>query len=632
MKFVLLALLAWVLLSTHSDGPTQSGSVDAQRLAIAKIRIQRESGFETGAAIYVGNDQLYGYFVTAYHTIDPGSGGKVKSVQIQLFNSPDLVSAEVVDKFDATVDLGIIKTEIRHIPSQIKQLIPSQPTPATEIRIIGHPAGGDWSVWSGRIENENAPQGDFRHFIVNRDNSLTRGYSGGGVFDANGNFLGMHLATTTSYGRNLKSREIVDFLGAYHVPTNNFGQNVSTTSETNPGRLNAGGAAITQPIQSTIQFSASNYNVNEAGGYAIVTVTRSGDAGNIAGVTYSTSNGTARADKDYVATQGVLNFSAGEVSRTFSILVVDNGFVDGARTVKLALTNPFGGVLAQSTAVLTIIDDELSPGLNPLDAPRSFVQYQYYDFLGRYPEKSGWDFWTNQLTNCGSNAHCAEMRVTVSAAFFLSIEFQQTGYLVERFYKVAYGNRIGHSTLGGAHALPVPIIRFDEFQKDTPRIGGSVIVLAPHWEQLLETNKQAYALEFVQTPRFVTAFPTNLTPAQFVDQLNQQAGNVLSPSERQAAINLFGGTANSSNPTPRAQAVRQVADDPDLYNAEFSRAFVLSAYFGYLRRNPDDAPELDYTGYEFWLTKLSQAKGNFLSAEIVKGFLSSSEYRQRFGP
>ena len=125
-----------------------------------------------------------------------------------------------------------------------------------------------------------------------------------------------------------------------------------------------------------------------------------------------------------------------------------------------------------------------------------------------------------------------------------------------------------------------------------------------------------------------------MTPEQFVDKLNQNAGNVLSAAERTTAINLFGGAANSSNTTARAQAVRQVAEDTDLYNAEFNRAFVLAEYFGYLRRNPNDAPETtrDYTGYDFWLTKLNQFNGNYINAEMVKAFLSSIEYRQRFGP
>src|SRR4029079_12805923 len=101
----------------------------------------------------------------------------------------------------------------------------------------------------------------------------------------------------------------------------------------------------------------------------------------------------------------------------------------------------------------------------------------------------------------------------------------------------------------------------------------------------------------------------------FVDKLNQNAGNVLSPSERTAAINLFGGAVNSSNNTSRAQVVRKVAEDADLYNAEYNRAFVLAQYFGYLRRNPNDPQDPDYTGYDFWLTKLNQFNGNSINAE-----------------
>ncbi|HXI24449.1 MAG TPA: hypothetical protein VNG71_11350, partial [Pyrinomonadaceae bacterium] len=71
-----------------------------------------------------------------------------------------------------------------------------------------------------------------------------------------------------------------------------------------------------------------------------------------------------------------------------------------------------------------------------------------------------------------------------------------------------------------------------------------------------------------------------------------------------------------------------------LKQAEFNRAFVLMQYFGYLRRNPDDAPEAnrDFSGFNFWLNKLNQFGGNFVQAEMVKAFLSSTEYRQRFGP
>lgn len=127
-------------------------------------------------------------------------------------------------------------------------------------------------------------------------------------------------------------------------------------------------------------------------------------------------------------------------------------------------------------------------------------------------------------------------------------------------------------------------------------------------------------------------FPTTMTPAGFVDKLNQNAGSVLSASERTTAINLFAGAADSSNTTARAQALRQVAEDQDLYNAEFNRAFVLAEFFGYMRRNPNDTPDTDYFGYEFWLNKLNQANGDYIKAEMVKAFILSDEYRHRFGP
>jgi hypothetical protein len=80
--------------------------------------------------------------------------------------------------------------------------------------------------------------------------------------------------------------------------------------------------------------------------------------------------------------------------------------------------------------------------------------------------------------------------------------------------------------------------------------------------------------------------------------------------------------------------LRRVAENSTLAQQEFNRAFVLMQYFRYLRRNPNDPPEatLDFQGYNFWLAKLNNFKGNYIEAEMVKAFLSSTEYRQRFGP
>ncbi len=256
------------------------------------------------------------------------------------------------------------------------------------------------------------------------------------------------------------------------------------------------------------------------------------------------------------------------------------------------------------------------PAPSPIDGSGFFVAQHYRDFLGREPDTTGLNFWVQGIDSCGADAGCREAkRVDTSAAFFLSIEFQETGYLVYRAYKAAYGNLPGR---------PVPL-KLSEFTADRQRIAQGVVVNEPGWDGLLETNKQNYFTGFVGDPRFVAAFPTSLTPQQFVDTLNANAGQVLSDAERVTLVNaLNGGTMT------RAQVLRAVAEDADTQRQEFNRAFVLMQYFGYLRRDPDAAPDTSFEGYNFWLGKLDEFNGNWRAAEMVKAFVTSIEYRQRF--
>src|SRR5439155_16094039 len=128
-------------------------------------------------------------------------------------------------------------------------------------------------------------------------------------------------------------------------------------------------------------------------------------------------------------------------------------------------------------------------------------------------------------------------RINVSAAFFLSIEFQQTAYLVYRFYKAAFGNMPG---------APVPV-KLSEFLPDTQKIGQRVIVNQAGWETVLENNKQAFSAEFVQRSRFTAVYATSLTPDQFVDQLFLNAGVTPSATDRTAAINEFGSAITTAD-------------------------------------------------------------------------------------
>src|SRR5205823_1400477 len=114
----------------------------------------------------------------------------------------------------------------------------------------------------------------------------------------------------------------------------------------------------------------------------------------------------------------------------------------------------------------------------------------------RDPDSAGWDFWTNNINNCTSQPSCINIqRINTSAAYFLSVEFQQTGFLVERTYKAAYGNANETSTFGGTHRLAVPTLRFTEFLPDTQKISQALVVGQTGWEQQLENNKQSFITE-----------------------------------------------------------------------------------------------------------------------------------------
>ncbi len=259
--------------------------------------------------------------------------------------------------------------------------------------------------------------------------------------------------------------------------------------------------------------------------------------------------------------------------------------------------------------------------VNPLDTTEYFVRQQYLDFLGREPDEAGFNFWVNNIESCGENVQCREAkRIDTSAAFFLSIEFQQTGYLVYKTYKAAYGD------LPNA---PVPI-RLSEFKPDTAEIGHGVVVNQAGWETVLENNKRAFVTEFVQRPRFTVAFPTTMTPMEFVDRLFTNAGVTPSANDRTAAINEFGSAATSSDAAARGQALRRAAENSALAQREFNAAFVLMQYFGYLRRDANSGPDPDFSGYNFWLDKLNAFDGNLSNADMVKAFLVSGEYRGRF--
>jgi hypothetical protein len=263
------------------------------------------------------------------------------------------------------------------------------------------------------------------------------------------------------------------------------------------------------------------------------------------------------------------------------------------------------------------------------------VRWQYKDFLRREPDGPGWAHWTGEITMCSdainrfpgeTEPQCVERkRANTSAAFFFSPEFLNTGYFVLRVYRGSLG-RMPH--YGGGTASD------SEFTRDAGTVASGIVVndaLAPN---VINANKQAFVNEFVTRGEF-RAIYDGLNNTDYVNKLFLTTEVNPASNERQALID---GLNNGSE--TRATVLFKVVDGTTtmqgglltfnttygkaFYDNLFNAAFVQMEYFGYLQRDPDQG------GYNFWLGKLNTF-GNWVDAQMVLAFITSPEYRSRFG-
>jgi hypothetical protein len=317
------------------------------------------------------------------------------------------------------------------------------------------------------------------------------------------------------------------------------------------------------------------------------------DGTRLAGVTMNLSGGrTARAITD---SNGNYRFSNVEPNNFYTVTpaLVNYRFGPASQSFELGSNNV--------EATFTAARDAISSG-NAIDTADFFVRQHYLDFLGREPDEAGFNFWSDQISSCGADAGCRERRIiNVSAAYFLSIEFQQTGGLVDGLYRASYGR--------------AP--RYAEFMPDTATVAQGVVVGSNgNWAERLEANKQAFITAWMDRSDLRAAYD-GLSNAAFVDSLISHTAGF--NGDRSALVNKL----NSGSLT-RAAALRQVVENEGFVSAKHNEMFVMMEYFGYLRRDPDAS------GYQYWLNKLNQFNGNFEQAEMVKAFIVSSEYRDRF--
>lgn len=202
------------------------------------------------------------------------------------------------------------------------------------------------------------------------------------------------------------------------------------------------------------------------------------------------------------------------------------------------------------------------------------------------------------ITNCNSDAQCIqEKRAQVSSSFFYSIEFQQTAFFDNRIYQVAYGRGV----------------TYPEFVFDMSVLGVGL-------DGDLTGHRTFFLESLTHSANFLSLYAVLQNPA-YVDALLKSSGITITAAERNA---LIAGLNTGSE--SRGSVLAKLADNQAFQQAQSNPGFVLLAYYCYLKRSPDDAE------YAFWLDKLNQPSGDAAIIDMIKLFITSAEYRQRFGP
>ena len=109
---------------------------------------------------------------------------------------------------------------------------------------------------------------------------------------------------------------------------------------------------------SGLSFSSANYSILDSG-VANITVLRTDNTNTVSTVAFGTAaGGSAVLGTDYFPTNGVLTFTNGQTSASFSVTVIGSSGVQPNKTILLQLSNPTNGVLmAPSGATLTIFNN-----------------------------------------------------------------------------------------------------------------------------------------------------------------------------------------------------------------------------------------------------------------------------------
>ncbi len=179
-------------------------------------------------------------------------------------------------------------------------------------------------------------------------------------------------------------------------------------------------------------------------------------------------------------------------------------------------------------------------------------------------------------------------------------QYRSWSQAVYRFYLACYGR------------MP----RYAEFLADVELVGKGVAASSPDEQQKLEANLNEFARSWIERPKFKALYKST-TNERLVDELTAKAGINLAAAERAALIDQLG-----NDTTARAQVLLALVNNRDFIAREENRSLVLLHYFGYLRRNPDDPPDNNLDGFNFWVREV-ETSGD--PSRLQRGFMASGE-------
>jgi hypothetical protein len=161
--------------------------------------------------------------------------------------------------------------------------------------------------------------------------------------------------------------------------------------------------------------------------------------------------------------------------------------------------------------------------------------------------------------------------------------------------------------------------RYKEFVPDVEFIARNVFVGAEDSRSILEANLRQFAREWVQRPKFEAVYKA-MSNDRFVDALLNNAGITLDPVERTAYVDKL-----NRGELKRADVLVDLVNREEFIGQQDARSLLLLHYFGYLRRNPDDPPDNNWDGFNYWLeaTKTSGDTGR-----LARIFMASFEYEK----